>query len=159
MKNVRQDSVTGYKLDFTTNTLTINYKFNKALSDYGSPEYARYKAILADFPHLTVVVKAGREITTSRRTKRLTYANMETYMGCFQNSEALLKRFALVQKRSKALASPYKYVRDWFESQFPDYKSSTTFTEDKPAVAMVPTPDMSKYKQKDDEQEELDEAV
>ena len=119
MKTTRKDSVTGYKLDFSTNTLTINYKFNKALSDFGSPEYNRYKAILADFPNLTVVVKAGREITTTRRTKRLTYENMETYMGCFENSEALLRRFALVQKRSKALASPYKYVRDWLERSFP----------------------------------------
>ena len=41
MKTVRKDSVTGYKLDFATNTLTINYKFNKALSDFGSPEYNR----------------------------------------------------------------------------------------------------------------------
>ena len=156
MKTVRKDSVTGYKLDFATNTLTVNYKFNKALSDFGSPEYNRYKDILADFPNLTVVVKAGREITTTRRTKRLTYENMATYMGCFENSEALLRRFSLVQKRSKALASPYKYVRDWFEAQFPDYKSSTTFTEGKPAIAMVPAPDMSLYKQKDDEEEELD---
>ncbi len=158
MKTTRIDSVTGYKQDFAANTLTINYKFNKALSDYGSPEYARYKAILEDFPHLTVVVKAGREITTTRRTKRLTYENMETYMGCFENAEALLRRFALVQKRSKALASPYKYVRDWFEAQFPEYKSSTTFTEDKPAIAMVPAPDMSQYKQKGDEPEELDDV-
>ena len=37
MKTVRKDSVTGYKLDFATNTLTVNYKFNKALSDFGSP--------------------------------------------------------------------------------------------------------------------------
>ena len=29
MKTVRKDSVTGYKLDFATNTLTVNYKFNK----------------------------------------------------------------------------------------------------------------------------------
>ena len=43
MKTVRKDSVTGYKLDFATNTLTVNYKFNKALSDFGSPEYNRYK--------------------------------------------------------------------------------------------------------------------
>ena len=155
MKSVRKDSVTGYKLDFATNTLTINYKFNKALSDYGSPEYNRYKAILEDFPDLIVVVKAGREITTTRRTKRLTYENMENYMGSFQNADALVRRFKLVQKRSKALASPYKYVRDWFGAQFPDYKSSTTFTEDKPAITLVPIPDASLYKQKEDELEDL----
>ena len=33
MKIKRNDEVTGYKLDFATGTLTINYKFAKALSD------------------------------------------------------------------------------------------------------------------------------
>ena len=149
MKTTRSDAVKGYKLDFATNTLTINYKFNKALSDFGSKEYKRYKAIMRDFPNLTVVVKAGREITTTRPTKRLTYPNMETYMGCFENAEELLDRFAIIQKRSKALASPYKYVRDWFQTQFPDYKESATFEEIKPAVPLAPIPDAALYNSKD----------
>lgn len=148
MKTTRSDAVKGYKLDFATNTLTINYKFNKALSDFGSKEYKRYKAIMRDFPNLTVVVKAGREITTTRPTKRLTYPNMETYMSCFENAEELLDRFAIIQKRSKALASPYKYVRDWFQAQFPDYKESATFEEIKPAVPLAPIPDAASYPRK-----------
>lgn len=148
MKTTRSDAVKGYKLDFATNTLTINYKFNKALSDYGSPEYNRYHAILTDFPNLTVVVKAGREITTTRPTKRFTYDNMETYIGSFENARALLDRFAVVQRRSKALASPYKYVRDWFQAQFPNYKDSTTFKETKPAVPLAPVPDTALYNPK-----------
>ncbi len=149
MKTVRTDDVKGYKLDFATNTLTINYKFHKALSDYGSPEYNRYHAIMTDFPNLTLVVKAGREITTTRPTKRLTYSNMETYISCFENADALLDRFAVVQKRSKVLASPYKYVRDWFQTQFPDYKESATFEEIKPAVPLAPIPDAALYNSKD----------
>ena len=148
IKTVRKDSVTGYKLDFASNTLTINYKFNKALSDFGSPEYNRYKAILADFPQLTVVVKAGREINTTRLTKRLTYENMATYMGCFENSEALLRRFSLVQKRSKALASPYKYVCDWFKAQFPDYKKSVVLKDGELTIAPIEAPKVIEYKQK-----------
>lgn len=151
MKTKRYDEITGYKLDFATNTLTINYKFSKALSDYGSPEYARYKAILADFPGLKVICKAGRTITTTRPTKRLTYDNMEIYMGCFENSDVLQRRFDVVKRRSKILASPYKYVRDWFEAQFPDYQESTVFAEEKPAVVLVPIPDTSLYKQKDND--------
>lgn len=150
MKTVRTDDVKGYKLDFATNTLTINYKFNKALSDYGSPEYNRYHAILTDFPNLTVVVKAGREITTTRPTKRLTYDNMETYIRSFENANALLDRFAVVQRRSKTVASPYKFVRDWFQAQFPDYKDSTVFEENKPAVLLAPIPDATLYKGKDE---------
>ena len=151
MKTTRTDNVKGYKLDFATNTLTINYKFHKALSDYGSPEYNRYHAILTDFPNLKVIVKAGREITTTRPTKRLTYDNMETYMSSFENADDLLDRFAIVQKRSKALASPYKYVRDWFQAQFPAYKKSTVFEEIKPAVPLAPIPDTALYKAKDEQ--------
>ena len=150
MKTTRSDAVKGYKLDFATNTLTINYKFHKALSDYGSPEYNRYHAIMTDFPNLTVVVKAGREITTTRPTKRLTYPNMETYMSSFENADALLNRFTIVQERSKALASPYKYVRDWFQAQFPEYKDSTIFEESKPAVPLAPIPDTAPYTKKDE---------
>lgn len=150
MKTTRSDAVKGYKLDFATNTLTINYKFNKALSDFGSKEYKRYKAIMRDFPNLTVVVKAGREITTTRPTKRLTYDNMETYIGSFENADALLDRFAVVQRRSKAVASPYKFVRDWFQAQFPEYKDSGIFVENKPAVPLAPVPDTALYTPKDE---------
>lgn len=90
MKIKRNDEVTGYKLDFATGTLTINYKFAKALSDYGSPEYLRYKAILADFPNLKVIRKAGRTVTSTRPNKRLTYENMETHIKAYENADSLI---------------------------------------------------------------------
>ena len=148
MKSVRKDSVTGYKLDFATNTLTINYKFNKALSDYGSPEYNRYKAILEDFPDLTVVVKAGREITTTRRTKRLTYENMEIHINAYENANDLLEVFETVKALSKVCASPYKYVHDWFVAQFPNYKSTPIFQDNKMTVIPVPAPPVKEYQKK-----------
>ena len=148
MKTVRKDSVTGYKLDFATNTRTVNYKFNKALSDFGSPEYNRYKAILADFPNLTVVVKAGREITTTRRTKRLTYENMEKHIRAYDNAEELLEVFKTVQSLSQACASPYKYVCDWFKVQFPNYKKTPVFKDGGLTVAPAKAPEIIEYKQK-----------
>ena len=123
MRKQRKDTTRGYKINFATNTLTLNYKFaDAAFNDYGSPEYERMKAILADFPQLQVVVEAGRKITTTRETKRLTYKNMEAYMEQFDNSDELLNMFFKVKKMSKPLASPYKYVCDWFEGQFPDFR-------------------------------------
>ena len=148
MKTVRKDSVTGYKLDFATNTLTVNYKFNKALSDFGSPEYNRYKAILADFPNLTVVVKAGREITTTRRTKRLTYENMEKHIQAYDNADELLEVFKTVKALSQACASPYNYVCDWFKAQFPNYKKAPVFKDGKLTVVPAKAPDIIEYKQK-----------
>lgn len=149
MKTKRNDEITGYKLDFATNTLTINYKFSKALSDYGSPEYVRYKAILADFPSLKVICKAGRTVTSTSPSKRLTYNNMEKHIKSYSNSDELLKAFETVKAASVILASPYKYVSDWFKAQFPDYKAAPTLETRKLSLLPVQAPDIKDYKQKE----------
>ena len=122
MRTNRVDTVKGYKLDFATNTLTVNYKFHRAMSDFGSPEYLRYKEILADFPCLRVIVKAGRTITTTRPTKRLTYENMDSYIGCYENRDELRTAFAIVQQKSKLLASPYNESARQMEQFIPKVK-------------------------------------
>ena len=149
MRTNRVDAVKGYKLDFATNTLTVNYKFHRAMSDFGSPEYLRYKEILNDFPQLRVIVKAGRTITSTRPTKRLTYENMDSYIGCYENRDELKTAFTIVRQKSKLVASPYKYVRDWFEAQFPDYRNAIDSGVEQSAVLLVAIPDMTKYKAKE----------
>ena len=149
MRTNRVDTVKGYKLDFATNTLTVNYKFHRAMSDFGSPEYLRYKEILNDFPQLRVILKAGRTITTTRPNKRLTYENMDSYIGCYENRDELRTAFGIVRQKSKLLASPYKYVRDWFEAQFPDYRNAVDSGVEQSAVLLVAIPDMTKYKAKE----------
>lgn len=149
MRTNRVDTVKGYKLDFATNTLTVNYKFHRAMSDFGSPEYLRYKEILNDFPQLRVIVKAGRTITSTRPTKRLTYENMDSYIGCYENRDELRTALGIVRQKSKLLASPYKYVRDWFEAQFPDYRNAIDSGVEQSAVLLVAIPDMTKYKAKE----------
>ena len=149
MRKQRKDTTRGYKINFATNTLTLNYKFaDAAFNDYGSPEYERMKAILADFPQLQVVVEAGRKITTTRETKRLTYKNMTAYMEQFDNSDELLTMFAKVKKMSKPLASPYKYVYDWFEAQFPDFRDCPDLAANG-EVAVTDAPNTENYKQKE----------
>lgn len=148
MKTIRNDDVNGYKIDFATNTLTLNYKFNKALSDFGSPEYLRYKAIMEDFPALRVVVKAGRTIETTRENKRLSYENMEKHIEAYENAEELKEVFKTVKALSKPCASPYKYVRDWFEAQFPDYKKTITLQNSKLTTVPIKPKDNKEYKQK-----------
>ena len=117
----------GYKINFATNTLVMNYKFYAASQEYGTDENKLVKAILADFPALTVVVKAGRDVKTTNKNKRLTYANMEKHISAYENSAELLDVFETVKALSKTAASPYKYVTDWFVAQFPDYKKAPVF--------------------------------
>ena len=132
MKTTRTDELRGYRLDFTHNKLILNEKFAKAaFTDYGSPENLRMKDILADFPNLAVSVEKGRNITTTRPTKRLNYKNMEKYIRAHDNSDALLIEFETVKARSKTANSPYKYVRDWFVTTFPNYSDGAMFRQEK----------------------------
>lgn len=148
MRKNRTDSVKGYKIDFTSNRVVLNYKFAEAANDYGSPEYERLKAIKADFPGIVVVIEAGRKVTTTNRTKRLSYENMKEHIDQYENSEELIEMFEKAKKLSKPLASPYKYVRDWFEAQFENYKEVPKFENGKLYVIPVDVPNVEGYEEK-----------
>ena len=139
-------SAVGYKIDFTTNTLTMNYKFNAASQEYGTVENKLVKEILNDFPSLSVVVKAGREVKTPNKNKRLTYANMKKHIAAYENSAELLDVFETVKALSKPAASPYKFVADWFVEQFPDYNKAPAFKDGKLIAAPVKIPNIKDYK-------------
>ena len=154
MKKTRTDKkVRGYRIDFEHGTLVMNFKFAEAVrTDFGSPEYQRYKAILADFPHLKPVAEAGRKITTTRPNKRLTYENMEKHISCYPNAEELLVAFEMAKIKSKVVASPYAYVVDWFRAQFPNYKDGKACVTASTAE-IVPLPDVEDYKKKSEDME------
>ena len=152
-KTTTNKDVRGYRIDFTHGTLVMNVKFAKAVeTNFGSDEYNRYKEILTDFPHLKTVVKKGREIKTTRPNKRLTYENMEKHISCYANAKELLVAFETAKIKSKVVASPYKYVADWFRAQFPNYKDGKACVTASTAE-IVPLPDTSTYKQKENEEE------
>ena len=121
--------ISGYRIDFTADTLIMNYKFYAASQQYGSPEYKMVKSITKDFPNLTVSVQAGREVTTANKNKRMTYENMKKHIEAYENSADLLDVFDTVKALSKPLANPHKFVADWFRAQFPDYAAVPTFKE------------------------------
>lgn len=138
----------GYKIDFSNNTLIMNYKFHSASQEYGTPENKLVKKILNDFPTLTVIVKAGREVKTPNKNKRLTYDNMKKHIKAYENAEELLNVFETVQALSQSTASPYKYVCDWFKEQFPDYQKTLTFKDGKLTALPVEAPNVKEYKVK-----------
>lgn len=142
----------GCKIDFTNNTLVMNYKFHSASQEYGTPENNLVKEILKDFPSLTVVVKAGRDVKTTNKNKRLTYENMEKHISCYPNAEELLVAFEMAKIKSKVVASPYAYVVDWFRAQFPNYKDGKACVTASTAE-IVPLPDVEDYKKKSEDME------
>lgn len=147
MKNNYSD-VKGYRVDFRTNSLIVNLKFNEASNKYGSPEYELVKKIREDFPTLKTIVKKGREQKSAHSRRRLTYANMKKHMEAYENSDELLTVFERVKMLSKPLASPYAYVADWFEAQFKDYKNVNESAKNN-VVPLISIPNPKDYNQKE----------
>ena len=147
MKNT---NVKGYKINFGEGTITMNYKFAAAAERYGTSEYELLKSIRDDFPAFVVLVKAGREIVTPRKTKRMTYENMKKYIQTFANASELLEMFELVKRKSIILKSPYKYVLDWFTIQFPNFKELPEPVKTKLRVVPVAAPNTEQYSQKEE---------
>ena len=138
----------GYKINFATETLVVNYTFNEALNDPTSAEYNLWKTLREDFPNMRIEVKSGRVQKKAHHNKRLTYKNMATYINAHANADELLDVFETVKALSKPLASPYAYVHDWFVLQFPNYKQTVIFKDDKITVAPVKPPQIIEYKRK-----------
>lgn len=138
----------GYKIYFNMNTVVMNYKFAEQAGHCGTHEYEIMKGIRTDFPGMAEIVVSGRDKKTAHPNTRVTYKNMETHILAYENADDLLDVFATVKALSKVCASPYKYVCDWFELQFPDYKSVPTFKDSKLTVIPVKAPETKDYKQK-----------
>ena len=146
--NMPKPGKNGYKIVFATNTVVMNYKFAAAAAQYGTKENRIIRNIRHDFPGMTEQVVSGREKKTAAPNTRLTYENMEIHIGAYENADELLEVFKTVKALSKACASPYKYVADWFKAQFPDYNKAVLFDQGTLSVAPVKAPAVIEYKQK-----------
>ena len=138
----------GYKILFNQDTVIMNHKFAAAAAKYGTKENRIVRNIRHDFPGMKEVIVSGRECDKTKANTRLTYENMETYIGVYENAEELQEVFKSVKALSKAAASPYKYVCDWFKTQFPNYKTAPAFKDGKLTVVPKKAPDIIEYKQK-----------
>ena len=138
----------GYKILFSENTVIMNYKFAAAAAKYGTKENVLMKSIREDFPGMTEVIVSGREQTKAKSNTRLTYKNMEQYIRAHENADELMDVFDTVRMLSAPLASPYKYVCDWFHDQFPNYKDVPVFEDGKLVVRPVAAPNSAEYRQK-----------
>lgn len=138
----------GYKILFDTNTVIMNYKFAAAAAKYGTKENRIIRIIRHDFPGMTEVVVAGRVQTTAKANHRLTYENMEKHIRVYDNADELLEVFKTVKAASATVASPYKYVADWFKAQFPDYRTAPMLKDGSLSVVPVAAPETKGYKQK-----------
>lgn len=108
-----------YKIDFTTNTMTITRSFERAANRPGSEEYELLKKIRADFPAMTIVHKTC--VGRLSRYRGLTYEAMECYIMASGNT-ALLAEFQQVKQCAAISSNAYCVVRSWFLAHFTDFQ-------------------------------------
>ena len=80
----------------------------------------------------------------------MTYANMEKYIKVYENADELLEIFYDVREMSKNQKSPYKFVYDWFISQFPKYNEIPKAIDTKFRIIPKPIPSASNFDLKAD---------
>ena len=139
-----------YKMDFTTNTLTITKDFEKKAMDINSAEYRTLKQLKVDFPNLRIAKKAAPK--RKKSNARPTYDKIVKYLSCQSNATILLKEFTEVREHSKAQENPYQYVRELFFQNFPNYKSIPKFDEQGNMIS-APTAEPSKVIQLEEKKE------
>ena len=118
------------KIDFDRNEAIVTKAFQKKATTYGTPEFRQWREIRNEFPNIQMVVKNTR----TSDIYNTTYEKMEMYIKTFDNAETILQEMAKVKERSKIQRNPHRYVLAWFESVYPDYKTSDIFQEDEQAA-------------------------
>ena len=129
-----------FKFSEDMKEIYVTKAFQKKATTYGTPEFRQWREIRNEFPDVRMVVKS----THKSDIYNTTYAKMEKYINTFDNAEAILAEMKKVRERSKIQRNPHRYVLAWFESIFPDYKTSDIFQEDEQTVdgsKVVPMPE------------------
>ena len=132
--------MTGYKINFAANTITITADFEAKANDPNTEQYRLLKQIQADYPAMKISRKTHRSPKTCNPSKGLTYANMKRYIMVYENAAELLKQFENVKVQAALQPNSYDYVKRWFVAQFPSYRNLPDFTTDKPIVRVIPAP-------------------
>lgn len=110
-----------YKINFTTNTITISKSFAVAASDPTSAECEKLSKLQAAYPGMRIVHKTHRSPSKANANKGLTYDRMERYIKLHENAAELLVTFVTVKKIAAEQKNPYLFTKGWFMQQFPDY--------------------------------------
>ena len=137
MENKKKWARSMYKFDLRNNRIILSRKFENLLrKEENEDAYDLFVQLQSDFPNmrLSYVPKAKRNNNT-----QMTYAQMEAYIKCCQNSEEYLDKYQALRTASKAKKNPYSIVREWFIETFPDYKVRS-FNLDEKGKIIVPAP-------------------
>lgn len=105
-----------YKIDYTTNTVTLTKKFAEAAGIVGSAAFNEMKELRA--LGMTIQVQKASE-SVKKAQKKWSYTQMERYLRNVENSAEYLADFITIRE-----AKDYMDVWGWFKATFPNYNKT-----------------------------------
>ena len=119
------------KTNFETTTYTVPSAFAKKATIYGSSEHTTMKKLYEGKEDDWSIVIEKRKLGTKNENKNLTYAKMQEYIKVLTDgNKENIEEFIRIKKLSKIQRNPYKYVRDWFVSKYPEAREACNVTEE-----------------------------
>ena len=111
-----------YEINYVTNTITVSRKFLEEASTLG-PAADTMNTLRS------LGMKIVEKAPVKRRKGTLTYAKMEKYIKCVENSEAYLAEYNATKEAAKATNNPHAHVWKWFKAHFPNHDKLPEYNE------------------------------
>lgn len=107
----------GYKIDFTTNSVTITKAFADSANEMKGEAYEKLQELRAQ----GFIIKARTHASPKTKLPHPTVNQMKDYISMVENSEEYMKLFKEACKEAATHGREYPRIRKWFLDNFPSY--------------------------------------
>lgn len=121
-----------YKIDYTTNTITLTKKFMQEAGIINSEAFKTMQVLRS--MGMTMMVKEAAH----RKNTSITYAQMVQYIHLVENSAFYMAQFEAMRAEVKSKRDSYVRMRAWFRQTFPNFYEMPEFNADNKIIV---TPD------------------
>ena len=122
-----------YTINWKTNTIIMTKKFAAEASEYGTEAYHMLMDVRSKGFQITVKEPKPRKACPTR----ITFKQMEAFIKQCRDSESRIEVYERVKALSRVQRSPYKYVKEWFLTNYANYSENPEF--DKEGFVIVKT--------------------
>lgn len=113
----------GYKIDYTTNTVTVSKKFLNDAGILGSDAYNEMRMLRE------MGLRVQVRVTKARPKNNITYKQMLSYIAVVENSAHYLAQFEAVRLEARSKHDSYQRVVVWFKQTFPNFYDMPEFND------------------------------
>lgn len=109
------------KIDYISNTITVTKAFYEAAQNYGTEEQVTMKKLQEEFPQMQISIRTTKKHKNGN--KGLNYDYMRKFIRKMDKENIIV--FEDVIDHYKDLyngTEAYKYVKDWFLDNYPEYR-------------------------------------